>query len=170
VRGALDQLEGDKELFRLAAILQFTSAGLPMIYYGEEVARRGGDWPENRSDMPWGDRAVNPGAGKPRDELMRADYAKLIAIRKAHPALSRGIHSAISTDGDLLVFSQRDEMTGDQVIVAINRGAAEAPLILSVPWDVPTVTDSWNNEHLPVDARTVRTVVGPKRARIITER
>jgi alpha-amylase len=170
VRGALDQLDGDKDLFRLAAILQFTSTGLPMIYYGEEVARRGGDWPENRSDMPWGDRPINPGAGKPRDEAMRSDYKKLIALRKAHPALSHGVHDTISTDGDLLVFSQRDDTTGDQVIVAVNRGSAEAPLTVAVPWQVTTVTDSWINEHLPVEAGVVRTVVGPRRARIITEK
>jgi len=170
VRGALDQLDGDKDLFRLAAVLQFTSTGLPMIYYGEEVARRGGDWPENRSDMPWGDRPINPGAGKPRDEAMRSDYKKLIALRKAHPALSHGVHEAISTDGDLLVFSQRDATTGDQVIVAVNRGSAEAPLTVAVPWQVTTVTDSWNNEHVTVDAGAVRTVVGPRRARIITEK
>ncbi|HSP17279.1 MAG TPA: alpha-amylase family glycosyl hydrolase [Thermoanaerobaculia bacterium] len=170
VRGALDQLDGDKDLFRLAAILEFTSTGLPMIYYGEEVARRGGDWPENRSDMPWGDRAVKPGEGKPRDEAMLADYKKLIAIRKAHVALSRGTHTPISTDGDLLVFSQRDETTGDQVIVAVNRGTAEAPLTVAVPWPVTQVTDSWYGEHLRVEAGTVRTVVGPKGARILSEK
>ena len=42
-----------------------------MIYYGEEVGRPGGDWPDNRSDMPWGDRKILPGAGKPRDEALR---------------------------------------------------------------------------------------------------
>ncbi len=53
------------ELFRLAALLQMTSAGIPTIYYGEEVGRAGGDWPDNRSDMPWGERDVLPGAGAP---------------------------------------------------------------------------------------------------------
>jgi glycosidase len=52
VPGALHQLGGDRERFRLAAVLQFTAIGLPLVYYGEEVARPGGDWPDNRSDMP----------------------------------------------------------------------------------------------------------------------
>ena len=38
-------------------------------------------------------RAVKPGAGMPRDEALRAFYQKLISIRRAHPALSRGTHS-----------------------------------------------------------------------------
>lgn len=167
VRGALDQLEGDKDLFRLAAVLQFTTAGLPMVYYGEEVGRPGGDWPDNRSDMPWGDRRILPGAGKPRDEALRADYAKLIAIRKAHPALSRGVHTALSTQGDLLVFSQKHE--DDEVLVAVNRGEAEAEAVVPVPaqWDVNTVTDVWNDRPLQVIEGKIRMTVAPKSARIV---
>jgi glycosidase len=63
VPGALHLLGGDRDRFRLAAVLQFTAIGLPLVYYGEEVARPGGDWPDNRSDMPWGGRAIDPGAG-----------------------------------------------------------------------------------------------------------
>ena len=64
---------------------------MPMIYYGEEVGRPGGDWPDNRSDMPWGDRDDRcPAPGQARDEALRAYYKQLIAIRRAHPALSRG--------------------------------------------------------------------------------
>jgi alpha-amylase len=40
---ALSLLEGDKELFSLAVILQFTTVGIPTIYYGEEVGRYGGE-------------------------------------------------------------------------------------------------------------------------------
>jgi alpha-amylase len=171
VRGALDILEGDKALFRLAALLQLTSAGLPMIYYGEEVGRPGGDWPDNRSDMPWGERAIAPGAGKPRDESLRADYRKLIAIRKAHPALSRGVHTAISTQGDLLVFSQADAAAADEVIVAVNRGAEPADLSVPIPgtWAVTEVTDAWTGEHLPVTDGAVKTTVSAKGARIIVK-
>ncbi len=170
VRGALDQLGGDKDLFRLAAVLQFTTAGIPMIYYGEEVGRRGGEWPDNRSDMPWGARAISPGAGKPRDEALRDDYRKLIAIRKAHPALSRGVHSAIATEGDVLVFSQKHAESDDEVIVAVNRGLETKELTIPVQWGVAEVTDSWYGGHLPVTDDVVRTTLGPKQARIITKK
>jgi alpha-amylase len=131
VPGALSLLGGDTGLFRLAAVLQMTCAGIPTIYYGEEVGRRGGDWPENRSDMPWGARAIRPGAGVARDESLREDYRKLIAIRRAHPALSRGVHSAISTEGDLYAFLQ--EAGDDAVLVAINRGRNTARFRISRP-------------------------------------
>jgi glycosidase len=170
VRGALDILEGDKELFRLAAILQLTSAGLPTIYYGEEVGRPGGDWPDNRSDMPWGSKGIAPGAGKSRDEALRADYTKLIAIRKAHPALSRGVHTALSTTGDLLVYSQKHE--DDEVIVAINRGSEPAELSVAAParWSTGSIIDAWSGDVLPATDGTIKTMVQAKGARIITWR
>lgn len=169
VPGALFQLSGDKELFRLAALLELTSTGIPMIYYGEEVGRPGGDWPDNRSDMPWGSRAIAPGAGKERDETLRADYVKLISIRKAHPALSRGTHTTLSTNGDLLVFSQKlaDQ---DEVIVAVNRGSEAAEAVIPVPagWTTGRITDVWSGEHVPVSDAGLKIEVAPKRARIIT--
>jgi glycosidase len=132
VPGALHQLQGDVKRFSLMAVLQLTTSGIPTIYYGEEVARPGGDWPANRSDMPWGSRDVKPGAGKPRDESLRKLYQKLSSIRRAHPALSRGTHEGLSTDGDLYLYLRHDVESGDAVMVAINR--SEQPAKVSVPW------------------------------------
>jgi alpha-amylase len=133
VEGALSLLSGDHQKFRLAAALQLTSSGLPTIYYGEEVGRPSGKWPDNRSDMPWGDRGLLPGAGLPRDEGLRAYYQQLIAARRAHLALSRGDHRTLSAEGDLLVFARRDEASGDEVVVAVNRGAAPASARVALP-------------------------------------
>ncbi len=168
VPGALFQLNGDKQLFRLAALLELTAGGVPMIYYGEEVGRLGGDWPDNRSDMPWGERRILPGAGKPRDEALRADYKKMIAIRRAHPAFSRGVHSGVSTDGDLLVFLQRDEASHDAVGVAINRGNAPATAGFDVPaeWGATPVRDVWTGEAVAASGGKIMAPVAPKGFRI----
>src|SRR5690348_10621985 len=122
-----------------------------MIYYGEEVGRAGGDWPDNRSDMPWGDRKILPGAGKPRDAALRADYKKLIAIRRAHKALSLGAHTSLSSDGDLLVFLRRDEASHDAVVVAVNRGTQPATASLEAPaeWGDAPVEDAWKGGEVP---------------------
>jgi alpha-amylase len=159
--GALFQLQGDKQLFRLAAALELTVSGLPMIYYGEEVGRPGGDWPDNRSDMPWGNRKIEPGAGKPRDEVMRAWYKKLIAVRRAHPALSHGIYESVSSDGDLLVFRRRDEAAKDTVLVAVNRGAQAATVAFDPPaeWEGRAAYDEISGERpARKDARFAGTV------------
>ncbi len=122
----LHELGDDPQTFKLCVALQMTSFGIPVIYYGEEVGRRGGAWPTNRGDMPWGERAVQPGQGVERDEALRTYYRHLITLRRAHPALTRGTFRELSTDGDLLVFAREDEASGDAVIVSVNRGAAAA--------------------------------------------
>jgi alpha-amylase len=170
VPSALYLLGGDLDLFRLAAVLQLTVRGIPVIAYGEEVARFGGEWPENRSDMPWGERPVEPGAGLPRDEELRRDYQRLIAIRRAHPALWRGEHAGLATEGDLLVFLRRDPETGDAVVVAVNRGAEPAAARIAAPaaWaGAATVTDAWNEEAVPLTGGAIDLAVPARSARIL---
>ncbi len=129
----LHELGDDVQKFKLCVALQMTSLGIPVIYYGEEVGRRGGAWPTNRGDMPWGERDIAPGNGAARDETMRAYYRQLITLRRAHPALARGAFRALSTDGDLLVFAREDEAADDAVIVAINRGEVQATAAVPLP-------------------------------------
>jgi glycosidase len=167
VPGALYQLEGDVKRFRLMAVLQLTTSGIPTIYYGEEVARAGGDWPANRSDMPWGSRDVKPGAGKPRDEELRKLYQKLTSIRRAHVALSRGTHQGLSTEGDLYVYLRHEAGSGDAVIVAINRGQQPAKVSLPWPaaWGGTAAEDLLNGGRL--EGPTLGLTVEPLGARIL---
>jgi glycosidase len=124
VEGAWSLLGGDPVKLRLAAALQLTTSGLPVIFYGEEVGRHIGKWPYNRGDMPWGDRAILPGAGVARDEGLRDFYRALIAARRAHPALAHGRQRTLSTEGDLLVFQRT--AADEALLVAVNRGPAPA--------------------------------------------
>jgi glycosidase len=170
VPGALYLLGGDRSLFRLAAILELTAEGIPVVYYGEEVGRKGGDWPDNRSDMPWGSKDILPGAGQPRDEALRADYRKLIAIRRAHKALMRGSYTGIATDGDLLAFLRRDAESGDAVVVAVNRGKEPARASFAAPagWEGRTaVRDLWSAADVPVADGRIALEVPAREARIL---
>ncbi|HJZ84460.1 MAG TPA: alpha-amylase family glycosyl hydrolase [Polyangia bacterium] len=73
VPGFLARVGGDKAKMKLAAALELTVPGLPLIYYGDEVARPTGDWPQNRTDMPWG-------AAQDRD--LYDHYRRLLAARR----------------------------------------------------------------------------------------
>jgi alpha-amylase len=140
---ALHDLGGDKDALRLCVALQMTSLGIPMIYYGEEVGRADSVWPMNRSDMPWGPRAVLPGKGIKRDEILRAYYKRLIAIRRENVALSSGGFQRLYSDGDLLVFA-RATSAGDAVVVAVNRGTAPGRADVDAPasWEGRIVTEA----------------------------
>jgi hypothetical protein len=112
VKGWLFQVGGDKSLLKLAAVLQMTVIGIPNIYYGDEVGRLGGDWPDNRSDMLWDAQ---------QDKDLLAHYSKLCHIRRAHQSLSRGKHEGLAVDGDIYVFRRSLDDGSDKVVVAINR-------------------------------------------------
>ncbi|MEM8994514.1 MAG: alpha-amylase family glycosyl hydrolase [Acidobacteriota bacterium] len=168
VPGALYQLEGDIDKFRLIAALQMTVSGMPTIYYGEEVGRLGGDWPENRSQMPWGDRNVLPGKGLERDESLRDWYRQLIAARRAHPALWRGTHKGVDFGADHFVFLRQDPESESEVLVAANRGAEAAAVDLEAPAGWPASVDALSGEALAVEDGRLRFSVPPLGVRILS--
>jgi alpha-amylase len=170
VPGALHLLGGDRARFRLAALLQLTVLGIPTLYYGEEVGRPGGDWPANRGDMPWGERAIAPGAGLRRDEALREDYRRWIALRRGHRSLQVGTQRTVSAEGDLLVFAREDGESGDAVVVAVNRGAAPARASVAPPAAWPgdaRVRDELSGETIPLRDRMIELEVAPLAARVL---
>ena len=168
---SLYTLGGDKDAFRLCVALKMTSLGIPTIYYGEEVARDGSVWPLNRNDMPWGSRPVLPGKGLKRDESLRGYYKTLIAARRANPALSRGTYRTLSSDGDLLVFERFDASENNAVVVAVNRGKAEARVAVEAPaaWVGP-VGEAITGEDAVVNGGRLDVVVPPRQARVYVKR
>ena len=166
---ALHNLGGDLDAFRLCVALQMTSLGIPTIYYGEEVARQGSVWPLNRSDMPWGARDVLPGKGQKRDEALRGYYKRLIEIRRQNPALSRGAFRRLSSDGDLLVFERADAASGNTVVVAVNRGAAEATASVAAPSGWSRALESLSGAELGVDGGMLTLVVPPRSAQVFVK-
>jgi glycosidase len=168
----LYELGGDKDAFRLCVALQMTSLGIPVIYYGEEVARPGSVWPLNRTDMPWGDRRIEPGAGVARDAAMRDWYKRLIAVRRDHPALRAGTYQRLSSDGDLLVFAREDATGGDAAVVAVNRGREQASATVpAMPaWAGAAIIDALSGESARADAGTLAVSVPARSARVYVSR
>ncbi|MBL8290078.1 MAG: alpha-glucosidase C-terminal domain-containing protein [Rubrivivax sp.] len=166
----LANLQGDRQRFALCVALQMTSLGMPVVYYGEEVARGGHEWPFNRNDMPWGGRDILPGRGVPRDEAMREHYRRLIRIRLAHPALRRGDYTMLTQPADrVLAFMRRDAASGDAVIVLANRDdeALAADVALPPAWAAPAARDRLSGEAATVGQGRLRMTLPPKSVRII---
>jgi glycosidase len=163
---ALYNLGGDLDAFRLCVALQMTSLGIPTIYYGEEVARTGSVWPLNRSDMPWGERDLRPGKGLERNEALRSYYKRLIEIRRQNPALWRGGFRRLSSDGDLLVFERADAASGNTVVVAVNRGAAEETASVAAPAGWSGARESLSGAELGVAGGMLTLVVPPRSAQV----
>jgi glycosidase len=170
---SLANLSGDKDKFRICVAVQMTTLGMPVIYYGEEVARGGSEWPLNRNDMPWGERDIRPGKGVARDEALRSDYRQLIKLRKSHPALTRGDFLLLTGAQDpALAYLRHDPESKDSVLVIANRG--DTPLTVNYPlpatWAADDMADAASDETITLTEKRFEVVVAPKTVRIFLPR
>lgn len=109
--------ETDFARLRLAAVLQFTQVGAPMIYYGDEVGMYGADDPYCRAPMWWEDYGTEY-ATKIRQDL-RAFYRGLCNFRKTNETLRRGDYRPVLADDARSLFAfERSYQTGRVVVVA----------------------------------------------------
>lgn len=139
----LHNLKQDKNKFRLCVALQMTTLGIPVIYYGEEVGRKGGDFPLNRSDMPWGSANILPGKGQQQDVELLAFYKQWIQIRKSYSALSQGKFQLLTHNSNQFAFARTLPRLEDSVIVLVNRERSLATLNFRLPekWQGLTFLD-----------------------------
>ena len=112
---AFPTYEGTSELAKerqhLVAFLQFTYAGAPTIYYGDEIGMVGSDDPDDRRAFEW---------GKGSQELVEY-YARLAAIRAAYPELRTGSVDMIDTGNANLMGYWRDGI----LVIANNASSAQ---------------------------------------------
>jgi glycosidase len=116
---------------RAARRLQFTLPGIPMLYYGEELAMRGRSDPENRATPEW-NKLDQAETAADIEELR-----KLTELRRKSPELTRGTWQPIFTDGhpDLFAFfCASPEDPHNLTLVTWNNSRAKKQPTLTVPW------------------------------------
>ena len=101
-----------KERQHLVAFLQFTYAGAPTIYYGDEIGMVGSDDPDDRRAFEWGQGS---------QELVEY-YARLAAIRNSYSALRTGAVEMLDTGSSSLMAYYRDEI----LVIANNASTDKA--------------------------------------------
>jgi len=117
------RLEGNRDRYALAAVLLMTVHGIPLVTWGNEVAKMGGKWPKNRDPMPWA--ALDTDSGRESFDTWRS----LIGLRKQLPAL-RGtqfetlLASTNTGSGDAQLAYLRGEASDEAgaVLVVMTRG------------------------------------------------
>ncbi|MGC8903320.1 MAG: cyclomaltodextrinase [Fervidobacterium sp.] len=102
----------DKQLRKLAIVIQFTFPGVPVIFYGTEIGLTGGKDPECRRTMVWNEKSW--------DTELFEFYRKMINLRKTETALKVGNFETLMDNP--LVFIRKSLNTLDSIVVAINPG------------------------------------------------
>jgi glycosidase len=111
------------ERMRLAFTFLLTTRGTPLIYYGDEIAMRGGRDPDNRRDFPggWPQDARNAfdASGRTAEESAMYEHVKrLLALRRDLEPLRRGATLNLSVRDKAFAFARHT--SNDAVLVALN--------------------------------------------------
>ena len=108
-RGADAANEGvNKNLFRMAVLMQMTWPGAPTIYYGDEAGLCGWTDPDSRRAYPWGHEA---------EELIQY-HKELIRIHKEHQVLRTGSILFLFGEYQCISYGRFDD--NEHIVVAIN--------------------------------------------------
>jgi glycosidase len=119
---------------KLAFGIVLTMRGMPQIYYGDEIAMRGGEDPDNRHDFPGGfpgDRqtAFTAAGRTPEQNDVHDWVSTLLHFRNANPVFADGGQQDLVHDATTMVYLRgRQLSTGcgagddDRVLVAFNDG------------------------------------------------
>lgn len=86
---------GNEKTHELMLMVMLCYAGIPLIYYGDEIAMDGGEDPDNRRAMQWG-----------QNEAFRKRIAELGLIRSRSETLKKGKMLPISVSDRVLAFER----------------------------------------------------------------
>ena len=110
----------DKARHRLAAAIQLLLPGMPMIYYGDEVAMAGGKDPDCRRGMLWDENR--------QDGQMLQWYRRLLRLRRDVPALTQGktVFEQARDEEGLVIITK--ELEGQKVTLVFRGKEGETDL------------------------------------------
>ncbi|WP_066634505.1 alpha-amylase family glycosyl hydrolase [Desulfolucanica intricata] len=126
------------DLVKYVLTFQFTTRGIPQIYYGTELGMTGdtanGGDVELRKDMPW--EKIDPRTNEPLpsctyEREIYKHLQKLIKIRKENQALCFGYLFTLYSDYNIYAYLR--EFRGNTVIVVMNNGLEPMQSFLKVP-------------------------------------
>ena len=152
----------------LAFTYLLTTRGIPMIYYGDEIAMRGGEDPDNRKDFPggWKDDPSNAFNDQGRTQEARDVFNyvhRLAQLRQSTPDLRTGRLTQLGAGKNGYVYRRGG------LIVLINDGAQ--PLRIETDATPGTWKDLLDNAgNVPVHDRIMTVTLPPRSAAIMKQR
>ncbi len=147
--GFLYSLGNDTAKMKVAAALQMTAKGIPVVYYGEEINLTGpnvfGDQNNNRYDMQFTNLSAD-------QKAMLTHYQKLLAARAMYSDVfaTGGRTKIAGSDADGYVVFER-HTASDSVFVGLNTKDTDKTATFSVSAnDLGSVVDLYSGKTIPV--------------------
>jgi neopullulanase len=143
---------------KLAFTFLMTTRGIPMVYYGDEIAMRGGGDPDNRRDFPGGWRedtrnAFEASGRTPEEREIFEHLHRLMRVRAKLEPLRRGTTLDLVAKDQVYAFAR---VSGNVApLVIFNTGAdpatvsvdtSELPIPPQIVVSSPQPSRSWHDE------------------------
>jgi glycosidase len=163
---------------KLAQTFLLTTRGIPQIYYGDELAMKGGGDPDNRRDFPGGfegdPRNAFTEAGRSADENeIFNNLRRMLRLRSEIEPLRRGSLANLYVKDQQYAFA-RISKTGSAIIV-FNNDRKEASFSFDVSDigladGIVLVDQLAKNPQLRVESRRLNVTMPPRSASIFVPR
>lgn len=147
--GFLYSLDNDTSKMKVAAALQMTAKGIPVVYYGEEINLTGpndfGNQKNNRYDMQFTNLSAD-------QKEMLTHYKKLLAARAMYSNVfaAGGRTKLAGSDANGYVVFERNT-ANDSVYVGLNTKNTDATATFSVSAnDLGNIVDLYSGKTIPV--------------------
>jgi glycosidase len=162
---------------QLADTFLLTARGTPLVYYGDEIALRGGGDPDNRRDFPGGfpgdaRDAFTTGGRTAEEAAVFDNLRRLLWLRAELAPLRRGRMVTLAVTEQAWAFAR---VLGDQAVVVVLNNATD-----SIALDIPTVAAGWSVDRSVedrlggrggrVEGGRLRVTLGPRSAAIYAAR
>lgn len=147
----------DKRRMKLAVLFQFTFAGAPCIYYGDEIGLDGEFDPDNRKCMEWD--------VSKQDRELFTYHQSVIALRKKHSALRTGAFRILLAEENGRCFAYERSDGQERIIVMMNPSeeARTVPVLLPAgEWK-----DGFTGELVSVSGGSYSDVLTPYEYRVL---
>jgi glycosidase len=155
------------EGLKLAFTALMTLRGIPLIYYGDEIAMPGGNDPDNRRDFPqgWSDTRR---PWTPMEQSVLDHVKSLGRIRAGHAALRTGALTNLSTGEQTWCFQR--STADDVAIVVMNNELKAAEVACPVSGPLGEIRDVLGKAVVRIEGESLRVSLPARGAAILVAR
>ena len=108
----------DKDIYKIASVMQYTLPGAPTLYYGDEAGLCGWTDPDDRRAYPWGNE----------DAELIAFHRELYGFRKKHPCVRKGSFKPVCSGRGYIAYARFDG--SDRFVTVCSAGETDLELTL----------------------------------------
>jgi alpha-glucosidase len=131
---------------RVAAGMQFTFPGMPVIWAGDEFGLDGGNGEESRTPIPWNNE-------RPNDRTMLVNYQAFAKIRKENSALHDGSMRFVYVSDELIAYVRENKK--QSILVVASRGVdTDASIPLEAVKGLKQAENLFGGAKIKVEGKT----------------